>query len=120
MGLLDKLWDDTVAGPQPETGLSKLRKYPPSSSYSPPINDDPPISRTITIIKTPNFRNLSVDTGYLSSSPDGSSAPDSPFTPTPRGDLKRMRRKSMVEGEERAEPRSPTVYDWVVISALDR
>lgn len=27
MGLLDKLWDDTVAGPRPETGLGKLRKY---------------------------------------------------------------------------------------------
>ncbi|XP_037420969.1 dormancy-associated protein homolog 3-like isoform X2 [Triticum dicoccoides] len=26
MGLLDKLWDDTVAGPQPDTGLGRLRK----------------------------------------------------------------------------------------------
>lgn len=25
MGLLDKLWDDVVAGPQPEKGLGKLR-----------------------------------------------------------------------------------------------
>lgn len=24
--MLDKLWDDTVAGPQPERGLEKLRK----------------------------------------------------------------------------------------------
>ncbi|MBA0771200.1 hypothetical protein Gotri_019698 [Gossypium trilobum] len=26
MGLLDQLWDDTVAGPRPDTGLGKLRK----------------------------------------------------------------------------------------------
>jgi hypothetical protein len=26
MGLLDKLWDDVVAGPQPEKGLKQLRK----------------------------------------------------------------------------------------------
>jgi len=27
MGLLDHLWDDTVAGPPPENGLGKLRKH---------------------------------------------------------------------------------------------
>ncbi|KAG8363856.1 hypothetical protein BUALT_Bualt19G0065900 [Buddleja alternifolia] len=27
MGLLDKLWDDTVAGPPPDSGLGKLRKH---------------------------------------------------------------------------------------------
>lgn len=27
MGLLDQLWDDTVAGPRPENGLGKLRKH---------------------------------------------------------------------------------------------
>ncbi|URD77885.1 auxin-repressed protein [Musa troglodytarum] len=27
MGLLDKLWDDTLAGPRPESGLGRLRKY---------------------------------------------------------------------------------------------
>eukprot|EP00897_Mesotaenium_endlicherianum_P008941 jgi/Mesen1/8075/ME000433S07370 len=26
MGLLDKLWDDTIGGPQPEKGVGKLRK----------------------------------------------------------------------------------------------
>uniref|UniRef100_A0A0E0IK96 Uncharacterized protein n=1 Tax=Oryza nivara TaxID=4536 RepID=A0A0E0IK96_ORYNI len=25
MGLLDQLWDDTVAGPRPDSGLGKLR-----------------------------------------------------------------------------------------------
>ncbi|KAI9084771.1 hypothetical protein K1719_033177 [Acacia pycnantha] len=27
MGLLDQLWDDTVAGPRPDNGLGKLRKH---------------------------------------------------------------------------------------------
>ncbi|XP_073142299.1 dormancy-associated protein homolog 3-like isoform X3 [Henckelia pumila] len=27
MGLLDQLWDDTVAGPLPDNGLGKLRKH---------------------------------------------------------------------------------------------
>ncbi|EXB86429.1 hypothetical protein L484_004927 [Morus notabilis] len=31
MGLLDQLWDDTVAGPRPENERGKLRKY---SSFS--------------------------------------------------------------------------------------
>eukprot|EP00262_Sarcandra_glabra_P020852 TRINITY_DN848_c0_g3_i1.p1 TRINITY_DN848_c0_g3~~TRINITY_DN848_c0_g3_i1.p1 ORF type:complete len:123 (+),score=1.67 TRINITY_DN848_c0_g3_i1:137-505(+) len=122
MGLLDKLWDDTVAGPVPETGLSKLRKYASfSSARSATINEDAaPISRSITILKTPNFRNFSVDTTSAPASPSGSSDPESPLTPTPRGDAKRLRRKSTSEAFERAKPRSPTVYDWVVISALDR
>ena len=28
MSLLDQLWDDTLAGPRPESGLGKLRKHP--------------------------------------------------------------------------------------------
>ncbi|ONM04341.1 Dormancy-associated protein homolog 3 [Zea mays] len=28
MGLLDQLWDETVAGPRPDSGLGKLRNYP--------------------------------------------------------------------------------------------
>ncbi|BAF23869.1 Os08g0453200 [Oryza sativa Japonica Group] len=27
MGLLDQLWDETVAGPRPDSGLGKLRNY---------------------------------------------------------------------------------------------
>ncbi|XXG81584.1 hypothetical protein AAC387_Pa09g2180 [Persea americana] len=121
MGLLDLLWDDTVAGPQPDNGLSKLRKYRTLSCSARTLDfsDDIPVTRSITILKTSHFRNVSGDTGSLPSSPAGSSAPDSPLTPTtPRGCLKGIRRKS--EPFEKAEPRSPTVYDWVVISALDR
>ena len=34
MVLLEKLWDDVVAGPQPERGLGKLRKI----TTSQPLN----------------------------------------------------------------------------------
>lgn len=34
MVLIDKLWDDTMAGPQPERGLGKLRKMSTQSQLS--------------------------------------------------------------------------------------
>ncbi|KAF9614821.1 hypothetical protein IFM89_020744 [Coptis chinensis] len=129
MGLLDNFWDDTIAGPKPEMGHGKkLRKFdslPAAKGIMVPISEDVPISRSITIVKpvinTNNLRNFPADSGSLPSSPAGSSTPTSPFSPrTPRSDMKRLsRRKTMSEAFERAEPRSPTVYDWVVISALD-
>ncbi|RWV93887.1 hypothetical protein GW17_00043618, partial [Ensete ventricosum] len=105
MGLLDKLWDDTVAGPRPESGLGRLRKYSsfafrPSSSSSSPVTaaakDDaatggsgrpygdgsseeeaaaPRVTRSI-MIKRP--------AGWASppSSPAGSTPPVSPFSGT--------------------------------------
>nr|CAD1827283.1 unnamed protein product [Ananas comosus var. bracteatus] len=128
MGLLDKLWDDTVAGPRPESGLGKLRKFSsfsPSSSSSSSSMAAPPaidvtVTRSITIARSPRS-SISADSGSLPSSP--ASVPDSPLSPsTPRGDWSRFLRKpkQMAEGMETAEPRSPTVYDWVVISSLDR
>ncbi|XP_042463967.1 dormancy-associated protein homolog 3-like [Zingiber officinale] len=40
MGLLDKLWDDTLAGPRPDSGLSRLRK-PPSFCFSSSSSSSP-------------------------------------------------------------------------------
>ncbi|MQM04983.1 hypothetical protein Taro_037789 [Colocasia esculenta] len=137
MGLLDKLWDDTVAGPPPEAGLGRLRRHPTfSSSIRSALQqqqqegelalrerkatldevDAVAVTRSITIVRTPSFRNTDSGSPSLPSSP--ASAPDSPFTPrTPRGgEWGKQRRKS----SEAFEPRSPTVYDWVVISSLDR
>ncbi|KAF2939179.1 hypothetical protein DAI22_03g173200 [Oryza sativa Japonica Group] len=39
MGLLDKLWDDTVAGPRPDTGLGRLRKHAAARPAAVKIND---------------------------------------------------------------------------------
>ncbi|XVF27115.1 hypothetical protein REPUB_Repub14bG0079000 [Reevesia pubescens] len=128
MGFLDKLWDETLAGPMPETGLKKLRKY---NSFSATRSSPGPvvdankvtITRSITILKSNSgFRNLSVETGSAPGSLSESSSPRTPLSPgTPRGDFRRFtRRKSPAEALESTEPRSPTAYDWVVISALDR
>ncbi|CAD6265291.1 unnamed protein product [Miscanthus lutarioriparius] len=143
MGLLDQLWDETIAGPRPDSGLGRLRKYssfsPSSSSSSsfpapaPAAAADasapaPAVTRSITIARPPS---LSVDASpraesYSSSVPSSpASTPDSPFATatTPKADgWRRFRRKTKVsDGPEPAVgPRSPTVYDWVVISSLDR
>ncbi|KAG9443704.1 hypothetical protein H6P81_015044 [Aristolochia fimbriata] len=110
MGLLDKLWDDTLAGPRPEKGLSRLRKYVPSS---PSAVDGVPITRSITIVKTATFRNALADSGSLPSSPASSIGCDSPMTPmTPIGEQSQIRRKTLSGASERAEPRTPTVFDW--------
>ncbi|KAE8699412.1 auxin-repressed 12.5 kDa protein-like isoform X2 [Hibiscus syriacus] len=125
MGILDKLWDETLAGPMPETGLGKLRKYNSFSAtraLSATVdNSKVVITRSITILKSNSgLKNISVEPGSVPDSPSGSSNPGTPLSPgTPSGDFRRFtRRKSpTLQGDE---PRSPTVYDWIVMSALDR
>ncbi|XP_057979969.1 dormancy-associated protein homolog 4 [Malania oleifera] len=124
MGFLDKLWDETLAGPKPDTGLGKLRKYDSFSATrsSPAIRpDDIHISRTITILRT-NRHFSAVDSCSEPSSPAAPTTPTSPFTPvTPSGGFKKwMRRKSTMEALDPPEPRSPNVHDWIILNALDR
>lgn len=78
MGLLDQLWDETVAGPRPDHGLGRLRRY---SSFSPSTavaaDVAPKVTRSITIARPPS---LSVPSGESSSVPSSpASAPDSPL-----------------------------------------
>ena len=92
MGFLDKLWDETLAGPAPEKGLARLRKYNSLSAVRSPNHpivdvdnryhgdhDDQtvPVSRSITILRS---KSLSVDPGSPASSPSNSSGPSSPFS----------------------------------------
>ncbi|XP_021720414.1 dormancy-associated protein homolog 4-like isoform X1 [Chenopodium quinoa] len=139
MGFLDRLWDETLAGPAPDKGLGKLRKYKSLSAARSPDHpivtnttryqdhdrrDDHdqtvPVSRSITILRT---KSLTVEPGFAASSPSStSSGPSSPFSPAGKSpDMKRrmMRKKPTFEPSEHAEPTSP-VYDWIMISALDR
>uniref|UniRef100_A0A0E0KDK1 Uncharacterized protein n=1 Tax=Oryza punctata TaxID=4537 RepID=A0A0E0KDK1_ORYPU len=121
MGLLDKLWDDTVAGPRPDTGLGRLRKHAarpaavkindpagePAMVVVPPTTpagaEEAPVKVTRSImIKRP--------AGYPGSprsaastppaSPAGSTPPISPFA----GAGGRFRRKSSSDAYERATP----------------
>ncbi|KGN66063.1 dormancy-associated protein homolog 3 isoform X1 [Cucumis sativus] len=97
MGLLDQLWDDTLAGPTPDSGLGKLRKHPSLTSRSAAVKessngkryeegvvmssssseDSVKVSRRIMIVKPPG--------GYQYGSPPVSPAasstpPSSPFS----------------------------------------
>ncbi|XP_039052131.1 dormancy-associated protein homolog 3-like isoform X2 [Hibiscus syriacus] len=92
MGLLDQLWDDTVAGPRPDNGLGKLRKHssftsrPNSSKESDgesvrSFNDETStekttkVTRSIMIVKSPRYQS-----GSSPVSPAESTPPVSPFS----------------------------------------
>ncbi|PKI43807.1 hypothetical protein CRG98_035818 [Punica granatum] len=99
MGFLDNLWDETLAGPVPDSGLGRLRKL----TVQPAIHGDGGllVTRSITIAKTTPTSALLPSTAE----------PPSPGTPS--ADFKKLsRRKQAAETSQRAEPRSPTVYDW--------
>ncbi|KAK8468691.1 hypothetical protein PHAVU_006G089000 [Phaseolus vulgaris] len=124
MGLLDHLWDDTVAGPRPENGLSKLRKhhtfnFRPSSgkeaeggsvrSYGDESSsgETTRVTRSIMIVKPPGYQS-----GSPPVSPAGSTPPVSPFAGGK--DSSRFRRRSASDayekrGQNRSGPSSP--YD---------
>ncbi|XP_041020153.1 dormancy-associated protein homolog 4 isoform X2 [Juglans microcarpa x Juglans regia] len=111
MGFLHKLWDETLAGPAPDTGLGKLRKYDSFSATrsTPMVANEVPVTRSITILRSnSNFRNLSVDPGSAPESPAGPSNPETPLTPgTPGGDFKKLTRRKSSAGalDQQAESR---------------
>uniref|UniRef100_A0A6N2MU53 Dormancy-associated protein homolog 4 n=1 Tax=Salix viminalis TaxID=40686 RepID=A0A6N2MU53_SALVM len=120
MGFLHKLWNETLAGPMPDsTGLGELRKYDSFSARSSPpadnsSNEEMNITRSITIVRTncsKYLRSISVD--------PCSATPLTAGTGTPRGDFRR-RKSSADQALESGDPRSLAIYDWIVINALDR
>lgn len=149
-GLLEKLWDDVLAGPQPDKGLKKLRKKTmPSPDSALPGGTEEYIKRTmnhqgygefetgengarsvgqaIPIKKPPMMRPLDIDSPVASPGNSWSSPPASPSTPTPgswRNVFSHRSNRAMegVSSEKFVEAslNSPTVHDWVVISVLDR
>ncbi|KAL4340446.1 hypothetical protein GQ457_08G004950 [Hibiscus cannabinus] len=123
MGLLDRLWDDTVAGPRPDNGLGKLRKHssfpfrPNSSKESDggsvrSFNDETTkVTHTIMIVKSPRYQS-----GSPPVSPAESTPPVSPFSGG--RESFRFRRRSASDACEKVDgsevgPRSapPTSYD---------
>lgn len=84
------------------------------------------VSHSITIIKPPYLRSLSMDSP---SCPEGSNFPISPSSLTPRGRENPWRNNKYInipaaakkgpEKSSRGEPRSPKIYDWIVFKALD-
>ncbi|PKA50979.1 Auxin-repressed 12.5 kDa protein [Apostasia shenzhenica] len=116
MGLLDKLWDDTLAGPRPETGLGRLRKPAPfflrsnSGKGAEEVVDggiargfgedfpeeEPRVTRSI-MIKRPAGCPSPVG-GTPPASPAGSTPPLSPFSGGK--EWNRFRRKSSSDAYE--------------------
>lgn len=105
MGFLDKLWDETVAGPAPEFGLGKLRKYnsfyhrpagatplsvgaPGSSAPAAATDDQIPVSRSISILRRSNSvspgRHAFDSPGSGPASPATSTSPTTPTSPFSR------------------------------------
>ena len=90
MGFLHKLWDETLAGPMPDSGLGELRKYDSFSARSSPpadaaaansSNEEMNLARSITIVRTncsKYLRSISVDP---CSAPESPSTPSTPTTP---------------------------------------
>ncbi|KAL6639744.1 hypothetical protein ACP70R_022566 [Stipagrostis hirtigluma subsp. patula] len=111
--MLEKLWDDVVAGPHPETGLEKLRKAT--------------TSRPLVINKDVDGGAAGGGSYKRSSSMPGT--PTTPVTPpssssTPRGGGNVWRSvfhpgsNLATKGVganlfDRPQPNSPTVYDWL-------
>ncbi|MBA0694485.1 hypothetical protein Goari_004769, partial [Gossypium aridum] len=99
MVLLEKLWDDVVAGPQPERGLGRLRK----------ITTTPPLSTK--------------DEASSMAMPTSPTTPGTPSTPVSarRDNVWRsvfnpgsnLATKGIgAEVFDKPQPNSPTVYDW--------
>ncbi|PWA43564.1 dormancy-associated protein 4 [Artemisia annua] len=124
MGFLDHLWDETLAGPNPDSGIGKRRAFKPLRLQSATNNIGPsnvdenlPISRSITVLRS-NSLTSSPATPSTPSSPLTPTTPGTPFSPTtPGGNIKKLNRRKSLHSRE---AKSPTGYDWIVLSALDR
>ncbi|KAH7352480.1 hypothetical protein KP509_19G048000 [Ceratopteris richardii] len=176
MGLLDKLWDDVVAGPQPEKGLGRLRgklRSPGevnleneeirrlqdrrrSGEFLAQQEEIRRVSQSIAIAKPPPLQidPTDSDPGSTPSTPGAARTPSSvvgsygydrdrfpraaslPSSPALGSSAARDReniwttvfhpgsnkamKKLGSEKFDKQAPNTPTVYDWVVLSALDR
>ncbi|XAR49152.1 hypothetical protein NMG60_11032246 [Bertholletia excelsa] len=108
MSLLDKLWDETLAGPRPESGLGKLRKHPTFSLRSSSgkesdggaVDNSTKVTRQIMMVKPAESASPPV-------SPAASTPPASPFVG--RRDSYRFRR-SVSEVYEKANGIGPKAF----------
>ncbi|XP_052183963.1 auxin-repressed 12.5 kDa protein-like [Diospyros lotus] len=104
MVLLEKLWDDVLAGPQPDRGLGKLRKLATSPRQKDGEGEGSKFQRSVSIPATPT----------------------TPTTPSPTAARKENVWRSVfhpgsnlatkgIGGEmfDKPQPNSPTVYDWL-------
>ncbi|KAF3451448.1 hypothetical protein FNV43_RR07543 [Rhamnella rubrinervis] len=114
MVLLDKLWDDVLAGPHPDRGLEVLRKVS-AKPLALNIRDGEGaegIKRSISMPASPG-------------TPSTPMTPTTPVTPTTPAHSNNVWRSVFNPGSnlatrslgahmfDKPEPNSPTVYDWL-------
>lgn len=84
MGFLDHLWDETLAGPNPDSSIGKLRKYKSlrlqSGSNMIAAGQSHSDENLPNILKSTN--NISASGSTLLSSPSACTTPGSPFSRT--------------------------------------
>ncbi|XP_021597286.1 auxin-repressed 12.5 kDa protein [Manihot esculenta] len=106
--LLDKMWDDVVAGPQPDRGLGKLRKISTKPLTIGGGGETSKFQRSISMPASPG-------------------TPTTPVTPTTPASVRKdnVWRSVFHPGSnlatkglgaqlfDKPQPNSPTVYDWL-------
>ncbi|KQK14069.1 dormancy-associated protein 1 [Brachypodium distachyon] len=106
--MLDKLWDDVVAGPQPETGLDKLRRAAATKPLA--INKDlGGLAAAGEASKSVPTTPTTPVTPSSSTPPRGSNVWRSVFHPGSNLATKSIGANLF----DRPQPNSPTVYDWL-------
>ncbi|XP_065880001.1 dormancy-associated protein 1-like [Euphorbia lathyris] len=108
--LLEKLWDDVVAGPQPDHGLGKLRKISTRPLTIDTAGGESSVQRTLS----------------MPASPATPGTPTTPTTPASGSKKENVWRSVFHPGSNLAtrsigahvfdkpsQPNSPTVYDWL-------
>ncbi|CAM6030578.1 unnamed protein product [Sphagnum balticum] len=113
MGFLDKLWDDVVAGPQPEKGLKQLRKPKLATDISVPSdgNNLLPPSSPSTWFSFRSRRNRSWEFSLCRAvSREKENVWRSVFHP---GSNRQVMRRLGSDKFDNAQPNSPSVYDWL-------
>jgi len=145
MGLLDKLWDDVAGGSPPDKGLKQLRKEKSGKGAQVtggPLDaanivdrraggDGFQTSKAVAIRRPLGLGSLSTDTSVgtpssLGSTPPASPSMASPSTYTAEKDniwrsvfhpgQNKVMRKVGSDKFDKAQPNSPTVYDWLYSS----
>ncbi|KAA8519760.1 hypothetical protein F0562_014016 [Nyssa sinensis] len=115
MVLLDKLWDDVIAGPHPERGLGKLRKI---------------TTKALTIRDGEGEGSKFQRSLSMPATPGTPATPMTPTTPSPSTEVAKdnIWRSVFNPGSnlatkgignqvfDKPNPNSPTVYDWLYSS----
>ncbi|KAB1221967.1 Auxin-repressed 12.5 kDa protein [Morella rubra] len=110
MVLLEKLWDDVVAGPQPERGLGKLRKITPKALNIKGVEGEGStlFQRSMSMPATPGTPATPM-TPTTPSSARKDNVWRSVFNPGSNLATKRIGSEIF----DKPHPNSPTVYDWL-------